>query len=72
MASVWATSVSCSRWGTFVQIVTVDISISTGFMVSVIHSGLTGLSSARASCCVQFLGFIDKATTLQSVPGVDL
>ena len=53
-------------------IVTVDISISAGFMVSAIHRGVTGMSRARSSCCFQFLGFMDKATNLQSVLGVSL
>ena len=50
--------------------VTVDISISTGFMVSAIHRGVTGMS--RAFCCFRFLGFVDKAIALQSVLGVAL
>ena len=54
------------------QIVTVGISISAGFMVSAILGGVTGMSRARASCCFQFLGFMDRATTLQSVLGVAL
>ena len=52
--------------------VTVDISISNGFMVSAIHRGVTCMSRARASCYFQFLGFMDRATTLQSVIGVAL
>ena len=54
------------------QIDTADISISTGFMVSAIHRGVTGMSRTRASCCFQFLGFLDKATTLQFVLGAAL
>ena len=54
------------------QIVTFGISISAGFMVSAILGGVTGMSRARASCCFQFPGFMDKTTTLQSVLGVAL
>ena len=50
----------------------IDIFISTGFMVSAIHRGVTGMSRARASCGFQFLGVMDKATTLQSIVGVAL
>ena len=50
----------------------IDIFISTGFMVSAIHRGVTGMSRARASWGFQFLGVMDIATTLQSVIGVAL
>ena len=48
------------------------ISISAGFMVPAIHMGVTDMSRARASCCFQFLGFMDKSTTVQSILGVAL
>ena len=54
-------------------IVTIEISIHTGFMVSVIHRGVTGMSRVvRAYLCFQFLGFMDKATTLHYVLDVAL
>ena len=53
------------------QIVTVDKTISTGFMVSAIHRGVTGMFRARAEL-FKLLGFMDKATTLQSVIWVAL
>ena len=43
------------------QIVTVDISISAGFMVSAIHMGVTGMTRSSASRCFQFLVIMDKA-----------
>jgi len=53
-------------------IVTIEISIHTGFMVSVIHRGVTGMSRVRAYWCFQFLGFMDKATTFHYVLDVAL
>jgi len=55
-----------------VQIVTVDISISTMFMVSAINRAVTDMSMARSSCCFHFLDFMAKVTTIQSVLGVAL
>ena len=49
------------------QNVTVEISSSIGFMVSAKHRVVTGMSMARASSCFQFLGFMDKTTTIMSV-----
>ena len=49
------------------QIVTDDISISAGFMVSAIHMGVTGMIRASASGCFQFPVIMNKATTLQYV-----
>ena len=46
--------------------------VTTGFMVSAINRVVTDMSRARASGCFQFLGFMDKATTLHSVLGVAL
>ena len=46
--------------------------VTTGFMVSAINRVVMDMSRARASGCFQFLGFMDKATTRQSVLGVAL
>ena len=52
------------------QIVTVGISTS---VYGVSHTrGVMDMSRARASCCFQFPGFMDKTTTLPSVLGVAL
>ena len=46
--------------------------VTTGFMMSAINRVVTDMSRGRASGCFQFLGFMDKATTLHSVLGVAL